>query len=247
MSASKLSKLENGRLAPGIIDVERILTALNVSDEVKNKYMAAAREEATEAVAWRLYRRTGLHKQQQELKSLDNNLHTLLLYQSSLIPGLLQTPEYARSFFLRKGMSEEEAAPIIRGRVERQEILYMPQKNLKFIITESVLRWRLAEPAMMASQLDRLASLSRFQNVDMKIIPLSASQQEAAGHSFVVRDDRMVTIETAHAEIIVTDPRDVDVYIERFIRYESSTVSGNEMRAMLATIRDEYLREQETL
>ncbi|QNP65101.1 helix-turn-helix domain-containing protein [Streptomyces genisteinicus] len=62
MSTAKLSKIENGRVAPATADVERILTALDVSPEIKAEYLAVARAQATEATAWRLFRRMGYHK-----------------------------------------------------------------------------------------------------------------------------------------------------------------------------------------
>lgn len=67
MSPSKLSKIENEALAPSLIDVERILAALEVSEEVKSRLTEAARRAATEATAWRILRRTGLHKHQDEI------------------------------------------------------------------------------------------------------------------------------------------------------------------------------------
>ncbi|XKK44850.1 helix-turn-helix domain-containing protein [Streptomyces sp. ARC14] len=65
MSRSKLSKIETGSVAPSITDVDCILSALGVSDEVKAEYMAAAREAATEVTAWRLVRRLGYSSKQQ--------------------------------------------------------------------------------------------------------------------------------------------------------------------------------------
>jgi hypothetical protein len=66
------------------------------------------------------------------------------------------------------------------------------------------------------------------------------------GHSFVIRDDRVVTVETTHAEVIVTDPRDVSLYVDKFERFAAVALADDDMRAMLADIRDGFLREQET-
>lgn len=68
MSASKLSKIETGKLGPSADDVDRILTALGVPEDVKSEYMDAARAAATEATAWRLIQRAGLHKAQRQLR-----------------------------------------------------------------------------------------------------------------------------------------------------------------------------------
>ena len=97
----------------------------------------------------------------------------------------------------------------------------------------------------MAGQIDRLISLSRLPNIDIRIVSQSAPQNDFPSHSFVIRDDRLVTVETVHAEVVVTDPRDIKEYVDKFEGFSSVSVSGDEMRAMLETIRDEFLRERE--
>ncbi|MEV6992162.1 helix-turn-helix transcriptional regulator [Streptomyces sp. NPDC093228] len=246
MSTSKLSKIENGRAAPSVVDVDRILTALGVSEEIKAEYMAAARAQATEATAWRLYRRMGFHRKQEQIRALEQSMTLLRLFQPSLIPGLLQTPEYIRAVLSGKELGEEMLARTVGARISRQAVLYEPGKELRFVITEPVLRWRLLPPLMMAGQLDRLISLSRLPHVDIRIVPLVAPQRDVPGHSFVIRDDRMVTVETTHAEMVVTDPRDVALYVAKFERFAAAALADDAMRGLVEGLRDEFLREQET-
>ncbi|MEV6972002.1 helix-turn-helix transcriptional regulator [Kitasatospora sp. NPDC093806] len=247
MSASKLSKIETGKAPPTVVDVERILTAIGVSDEVKTEYMAAARAEATEATAWRLIRRLGHHRKQQQIKALDDTTGLIRVFQPSLVPGLLQTPEYVRAVFGRRDLTEEQLSRAVAARLARQRSLYDATKTLRFVITEPVLRWRLVPAAMMAGQLDRIISASRLSHVDIRIVPLSAPQTDVPAHSFVIRDDRMVTVETVHAELMVTDPRDVETYIHKYDGFAAGALSGDEMRRAVEGIRDKYLREQESI
>ncbi|WP_406219828.1 helix-turn-helix domain-containing protein [Streptomyces decoyicus] len=246
MSASKLSKIETGKAAPSVVDVERILTTIGVSDEVKTEYLEAVRTESTEATAWRLIRRMGVHKAQHQTRSLEAHMALLRLFQPALVPGLLQTPEYIRAILSRHDLGEDALTRTIGARIERQQVLYDSTKELHFIITEPVLRWRIVSAARMAEQVDRLVSLSRLPNIDIRVVPLSAQQQDIANHAFVIRDDRTVTVETIHAEVVVTDPRDVSVYVRKFEGFASIALAGNDMRAMLEAIRDDFLREQET-
>lgn len=246
MSTGKLSKIENGRSAPSVVDVDRILTALDVSTDIKAQYMAAARAQATEATAWRLYRRLGFHRKQEQIRALEQSMTLLRLFQPSLVPGLLQTPEYVRAVLGPKGLSEEQLDRTISARIDRQRVLYDTGKTLRFTITEPVLRWRILPAPMLAEQLDRIVFLSRLPNVDIRIVPLDAPQTAVPGHSFVIRDNRVVTVETTHAELVVTDPRDVAVYVDKFDRFSSRACSGDDMRGMLTAIREDFLREQET-
>jgi transcriptional regulator with XRE-family HTH domain len=111
MSAGKLSKIENGRTLPTVQDVDLILSALDVSDDVKEQFLATARAEATEATAWRLLRRMGPWKHQNTIKAIESSTALLRLFQGQLIPGLLQTPEYATAVFsLPPALPEETRA-----------------------------------------------------------------------------------------------------------------------------------------
>ncbi|MEU4177741.1 helix-turn-helix transcriptional regulator [Streptomyces sp. NPDC026589] len=246
MSTAKLSKIENGRVAAATADVERILTALEVSPEIKAEYLAVARAQATEATAWRLFRRMGYSKKQEQIRALESSMTLLRLFQPSLVPGLLQTPEYIRAVLEPKGLTDEQFSRTVAARIERQRVLYDTGKTLHFVLTEPVLRWRLLPAAMMAGQLDRIVSVSRLPNVDVRVVPLDAPQRDVPGHSFVIRDDRVVTIETTHAEMVVTDPRDVSLYVEKFDRFTSVALAGDAMRELVEGIRDAFLRERET-
>ncbi len=146
----------------------------------------------------------------------------------------------------RKQLNEEQLTRAVGARMARQRILYEPGRQLRFIVTESALRWRIVPPLVMAGQLDKLVSVSRLPGVDLRVVPLAVRQTDFPSHSFSIKDDRMVTVETVHAELVVTDPRDVALYIEKFEGFERIAVSGNAMRSMVEGIRDEFLQQQET-
>ncbi|OIK05573.1 helix-turn-helix domain-containing protein [Streptomyces monashensis] len=246
MSSSKLSKIENGAVMPSVVDVEQILTAVGVSEDIKAEYMSVARAAATEATAWRLYRRLGYHRKQQQIQAIESRTTLLRLFQPALVPGLLQTPEYVQAVLGRKDLTAEQLARAVGARLARQGILYEPGRQLRFIVTEPVLRWRIVPPLVMAGQLDKLISVSRIPGVDFRVVPLSVRQTDFPSHSFSIKDDRMVTVETVHAELTVTDPRDVALYVEKFERFAKVAVSGDVMRGLVEEIRDDFLREQET-
>jgi NADPH:quinone reductase len=78
-------------------------------------------------------------------------------------------------------------------------------------------RWKIVAPQMMAA--------TRLQ------------QNDIANHAFVIRDDHMVTIETVHAEVVVTDPRNVGLYVDKFDGFTAVALSGDRMRRLLEDIR----------
>ncbi|MGW3739843.1 helix-turn-helix domain-containing protein [Streptomyces sp. NPDC005146] len=247
MSPSKLSKIETGKLSPSADDVDRILTAIGVSDDVKAEYMDAARAVATEATAWRLIQRAGLHKAQQRLRDVEARMGLLRLFQPALVPGLLQTPEYMRAILSRhEDLTEETVRRTVSARLERQAVLYDETKTFRFVVTEPVLRWLIVPPMVMVGQLDRLASASRLPNIDVRVVPLAGQKHDIPNHAFVIRDDRAVTVETVHAEVVVTDPRDVSLYVSKFDGFTQHALVGDELIALLESIRDDLLRQRES-
>ncbi|MCX4749061.1 helix-turn-helix domain-containing protein [Kitasatospora sp. NBC_01287] len=246
MSPSKLSRIETGKLSPSVMDADRILTALGVSDEVRAGLIEVARREATEAIAWRSYRRTGLHHHQDAIRAVESDTTVQRVFQPSCIPGLCQTPEYIRAILDRKELTEDIVTRTVAARLHRQSALFDSTRSFRYLITESVLRWRLLSPPEMAVQLDRLTTLSRLPNVWLGIVPLSAPMSEVSTSSFIVYDSRLVIVEIPHAEITTTEPKDIELYRAKFDNFELSAIVGDAMRNMIEGIRDEFLKEQET-
>ena len=248
MSPAKLSKIENGRVLPTVQDVELILTALGVSETAKAEFLAQARAAATEATAWRELRRMGHWKHQQAIRAIEAQTGTLRLFQGQLIPGLLQSAEYVSAIFgLSPGMSEEAKAKTIAARLERQAVLYDRERSFHFVICEHVLRWLICPTHVMATQLDRLVSLSRLPNVTIGVLPLRRRMPDFPMTCFSAHDDRLVIVETFHAEVTTRDPKDVQMYLSTFAQFDAVALHGNEMRTMVEGIRDEFFRERETL
>ncbi|MEU1374034.1 helix-turn-helix transcriptional regulator [Streptomyces triculaminicus] len=248
MSAGKLSKIEHCRTRPTVRDVELILEAIGVSDEAKAEFLEAARAEATESTAWRLLRRLGPWKHQQAIRALEDRTDTLRLFQGQLIPGLLQTPEYMSAVFsLPPALPDETRARTIAARLERQNTLYQPHRSFRFLVCEHALRWLICEPVVMAVQLDRVVSLSRLSNVSVGILPLDRRMPDFPMTCFSLHDDRLVIVETFHAEITTREPADVRAYLDTFERFAGAAVYGDDMRAMAEGIRDGFFRDQKRL
>ncbi|MEE1739536.1 helix-turn-helix transcriptional regulator [Streptomyces sp. BE147] len=246
MSAGKLSKIETGKVRPTVQDVDLVLTAIGVSDQVKEEFLVAARVEATEATAWRLLRRAGPWKHQRTIRAIESSTRELRLFQGQLIPGLLQTAEYASAVFaLPPALPNETRIKTVAARLERQASLYNSLKSFHFLICEHVLTWLISEPAVMALQLDRLISVSRLPNVSMGIVPSGRRMPDFPMTCFSLHDDRLVIVETFHSEVTTRDPKDVQLYTSTFERFADVAVYGNPMRELVETIRDQFLPQQE--
>ncbi|MGW2378004.1 helix-turn-helix domain-containing protein [Kitasatospora sp. NPDC001683] len=248
MSPAKLSKIENGRTLPSVQDVDMILSALGISDEAKAEFLDAARGAATEQTAWRELRRMGHWKHQQAIKAIEARTTVLRLFQGQLIPGLLQSAEYVSAVFsLPPELPEESKAKTIAARIERQAVLYDRHREFHFVICEHVLRWRVCPSGVMATQLDRLISLSRLPNVTIGVLPLAKPMPDFPMTCFSMHDDRLVMVETFHSEITTRDPKDVSLYLSTFSRFDAAALHADDMRSLVEGIRDEFFREQENI
>ncbi|RBL87663.1 hypothetical protein DDE05_01890, partial [Streptomyces cavourensis] len=93
---------------------------------------------------------------------------TLCIWENCLIPGMVQTPDYARAVFTRHAQlmrSPKDTEEAVRARVRRQEALYDSGKRHRILMWEGALRALVCSPAVLAAQLDRLVSLIGLDTV----------------------------------------------------------------------------------
>ncbi|WP_416902706.1 helix-turn-helix domain-containing protein [Micromonospora echinospora] len=110
---------------------------------------------------------------------LESSASTLRRYDSELIPGLLQTREYADELFRRKNphLSAEEREKLIAVRLQRQRILVRRLPGapvLTAVLSEAVLRRTISDRAAMADQLRHLLDVAALPNVHLRVLPLAA-------------------------------------------------------------------------
>ena len=237
-SQSKVSRLELGQLVPSAGDVERWAKATGASAEQRAQLLELVEAVTTEAVAWRRRLRRGLVGLQQETAELEASAGTIREFRPLLVPGLLQTPAYARAVYEAMHTSGRSDVPeAVAARMNRQAILYREGQRFEFVLTEAGVRWRLGPPELMLAQLDRLGQVATLPNVSLGIIPLGAEVPAWHSHGFVLFDDReggpVVHVETLTSALNVRSPDDVGRYLEAFKRLEAASVTGPDVRALL--------------
>jgi hypothetical protein len=152
------------------------------------------------------------------------------------VPGLFQTPGYARavlefwSGFLGAASDLGEA---VAARIDHQRLLYDARKTFAVVLEQSVLQTRLCEAETLAGQLDRLLSVMSLPNVSVGIVP-AATRREVVGQvSFWIFDDRLVKLETPTAGIEVSAPQEVALYARMFDRLRAPVALGSDARALV--------------
>jgi transcriptional regulator with XRE-family HTH domain len=242
VSQSKISRIESGAAVPSIPEVTSWAAAVSASASASDKVMALVEAAHTEVDPWDVTMRDRGHLQD-DIQEIEARSRAVLVYEPTLVPGLLQVAEYARRVFamFEPTYAESDIPAIVRSRLDRQEALFDPARQFRFLITEAALRWRPGPPGMMLAQLDRISSVSTLENVTVGVIPQSARALTHAPHGFVLIEpadpeaDPLVLVETVHASITVSDGQ-VSLYRKHWPLLEKTAVHGADARDLLCGI-----------
>jgi len=126
----------------------------------------------------------------QDWASKEAEAATLRWFEPLVVPGLLQTADYARSIFqTRFGVGSEEIEERVAARMRRQEILLRDKPPaLWVILDEWVLRRPVGSPHIMLEQVNRLIEAARQPNIAIEIISASVGAHEGLTGAFAIAD-----------------------------------------------------------
>ena len=245
VSQSKISRIESGAALPNLPQVTGWITAVGASESAANKVMALAEAAYTGVDIWGAAMRDR-PSLQPEFQEVENQSRAVLVYEPTLVPGLLQTAEYARRVFclFDPAYAESDIPNAVAGRLDRQVSLFDPAREFGFLITEAALCWRPGPPGLMLAQLDRIASISTLDNVTVGVVPQSAQALTHVPHGFTLVEpadpeaDALVLVETAHASLTVSDAAQVALYRRHWSLLEKTAASGADARDLLSGIAD---------
>lgn len=238
---SKVSKIENGRQTPTEADVTawvRVTGAPQAADGL----IAKLRTLETMYAEWRRQLRTGTRAKQQSILERESRATVMRAFEPAVVPGLLQTPDYARRRLaqsVRRHGVPDDVDEGVRVRMQRQEILYRADKRFHFVVTEATLRYRLCPVEVLMGQLERLVALTAMRNLRLGIIPFDVELTESPKHGFWIVDDKAVYVETVAAELTLAQPQEIALYTQAFNRFASVAVYGSEARAVLTRVLDD--------
>jgi len=168
------------------------------------------------------------------------------VFEATVIPGMLQTAEYARARFaesIRVFRLKNDINEAVQGRLQRQEVLYQPDKRFHFVLTEAALRMRLCPPAVMLGQLDRLISFSALPNVRLGIIGFNTQYATSPWHGFWLYDQERVVVETYSAALTLTQPQEIELYARVFDELAAVASYGRAARTIINSVGDDLVAE----
>ncbi|MGH8276850.1 MAG: helix-turn-helix domain-containing protein, partial [Steroidobacteraceae bacterium] len=174
-SRMKISRLENGHARPNQADIMKILDALAVTGDRWTELMDVARDAAQQGW-WDSYGED-MGARQTLYANLEAGATTIREFQP-FIPGLVQTPEFAR----RRQDAESEIGPItfqtqraVEARQTRQRMLRRPDgPAYEVVLDEIALRRLPAPPQVVADQLRHLVELADQPKITVRVLPVDA-------------------------------------------------------------------------
>jgi len=235
---SKISKIESGKQTPTGADLDAWAGACGQPD-LAAELIAGLRTLELHYVVHRRLFRTGMSAQQRAFAELEDQTAEVRNFENVFVPGLLQTPEYARCR-LAEGIDYDGAPDdldqAVAARMIRQQILYRSGRRFHFVITEAVLRYRLCPLHVMLGQLDRLVALSTMPTVRFGVIAFEASLPLAPVHGFWLMDERVVVVENFTASQNLTQASEIASYVRIFDELAKAARYDSEARAIITRV-----------
>ena len=244
-SQAKVSRIEKARTRAEATDIAKLLDVLDVEPGRRDALLLVAELAAGPPEAWRNSSRTGLTRRQQDFIAFEGAATRIRHYQPLLIPGYLQTAEYARRVLEMADAGDLERRLDARL-ARRQIVLGNAAPSYEIVLLDSALRWRPGPAAVMAEQLDLLREMARRPNVSLRIVPLDREQTSFVQHPFVLYDfgeasPAEALVETTTTDLRITDEREVEGLGRFFGRLSSSALSQRDSLSLIKQVHQSCL------
>jgi transcriptional regulator with XRE-family HTH domain len=223
-SLSKLIRIENGTVGISMNDLKAILGHYKITDDGRTAELIALSRQARERSWWSHYR--DLPPRLVQLIEYESAAFIIRNFQPMLIPGLLQTEEYATAMIrnLSPQVTEDEVKTSVEIRIKRQQLLQQQEMPLMFfIMDEAAVRRLVGGQEAMRRQIQRLLDESDKPTVTIEIVPFSAGAHPGMQGPFMLfefpdaaDDDALYLESPSDSRWNRDDPEEISSFRERF-------------------------------
>ncbi|ALG14198.1 helix-turn-helix domain-containing protein [Kibdelosporangium phytohabitans] len=211
-SPATLSRWETGQRVPRPEDVAQILGVLGITGEPFEDILALTHD--TGSSSWLA---VSLPEQRRHLEALlrfERDARRITMVTPLLVPGWLQTPDYARAIMTAGGAPQDEIESRVRTRVGRREVLR--QTELTAFVGHAALVQQIGGRDVMRKQLEFL--LNRGKNVDLRVIPFATDWHPALEGPWSViepaQGTTVVYLENRRSGLFLHEEADIAAYRE---------------------------------
>ncbi|MFD5103305.1 helix-turn-helix domain-containing protein [Streptomyces albidochromogenes] len=246
---SKVSRIETGRSTVKPSDVTRLLDVYGVTDPRLRELVDALTGPAADAGGkhwWHAYRGL-LPPQYRDLISLESQAGAARTLETTVVPGLLQTPDYARAVTRAAltGLPAAKVDALVEVRIARQEVLGAARPlELSAVLDEAVLRRPVGGQDTMKQQLQQLLEMGDLPHVRLQVLPFSSGAHIGLTGSFIIfsfpnmADLDVVVIDHLTSSLYLERKEDLTAYDTAFHALQAQALSPEESSALIARIGD---------
>ncbi|MFF9809462.1 helix-turn-helix domain-containing protein [Streptomyces coeruleorubidus] len=228
---SKVSRIETGTSGVKPADVRLLLDAYAVADTQLRELLmmlSGSDDSGGRHHWWHAYRGV-LPPTYRDFISLESQAGAMRTLETTVVPGLLQTPEYARAVTKAavEGLSEDRLDTLVEVRLARQDVLRAdPPLELSAVLDEAVLRREVGGPGVMARQLERLVEAALLPQVRLQVLPFAAGAHIGVTGPFVI----FSFSSTSDLDVVVLDHLTSSLYLERKEDLQAYTEAFNALQ-----------------
>ncbi|MFD6289978.1 helix-turn-helix domain-containing protein [Streptomyces sp. NPDC060205] len=245
---SKVSRIETGRSGVKPADVRRLLDAYDVRDPELYELLVvlAGSDDDGRHHWWNAYRGL-LPSTYSDFISLESQAGSMRTLENSVVPGLLQTPEYAREVTRAAvdGAHDGKVDALVEVRLARQDVLRSNKPlQLSAVLDEAVLRRTVGGPEVMARQLDRLREAAHLPHVRIQVLPFGVGAHIGVTGPFVIfsftnrSDLDVVVLDHLTSSLYLEQREDLRSYEEAFDSLQGQALSPEDTLDFIAGVAD---------
>jgi transcriptional regulator with XRE-family HTH domain len=249
-SESKMSRLELGRVSFKDRDIRDLLMLYGVEDPDEREALLSLAKDANRPAWWQRYSDI-LPTWFQTYVGLEETATLIRTYEGHLVPGLLQTEDYARAVIFAglPGEPDAEVERWLRLRMDRQGLLSgLDPPRLWAVVDEAALRRPVGGPEVMRAQLEYLINATKQPNVTLQVVPFRAGAHAALGQPFVILRfadpdlPDMVYLEQFTNGLWLDKPDEVDPYAQVMDRLAVQAEDPNDTGEILGSVLNDMER-----
>jgi transcriptional regulator with XRE-family HTH domain len=242
-SPSKIVRIEQGTVPVAPTDVRAMLSLYGVTDQDRVEALANLAIEARVMKGFKEYADV-YSPSALELFGSEAAAVSIYKHEPTVIPGLLQTPDYARQLLLSLGNSEDTAVRKLAARSERQAVLERAERpELNFVIGEAAVSRPVGSDEIMREQLAELRRRASETDINLYILPFAAGAHRGLGASFTILqfanpdDPDVLYLENAERTTVSRDhPEELERYLELFVHLKELSERFGDFDSMIDKI-----------
>ncbi|GAA2404526.1 helix-turn-helix transcriptional regulator [Actinomadura vinacea] len=243
-SGGRLTKMERGEwVRPNPRDIRDLCDLYGVTDERQREYLVTLAKQGRERGWWHAYKNM-LSEEYTTYIGLEAGAATVYVVDLVVIPGLLQTKDYARAVTLGgpAEVTAEQTQRRVDIRTERQKLIMREDDPLRLwvVMDEAALRRMVGGGDVMREQLNNICHLAELAKVTVQVIPFQAGAHAAVAGAFSIlqfpepEDPDAVYVETPAGELFVEVPEEVDRFHTAYNRLQAAALAPSASIRMIA-------------